>query len=122
MSKDSEKQPLDGSDYLQRLSEEFDALTELRHEVGAKEYGPATFLKVPLIRFAAEELADLANYARYLYIKLRVLEEVLDASGVDLSTGLIEEVWESDEVSLGLAQFIPAEKISGFLSQAEREG
>jgi hypothetical protein len=71
---------------------------------------------------AAEELADLANYARYMYIKLRLIEEFLNASGVDLSTKSAEEVWSDDSVPLGVAQFIPGEKIQGFLSRKERAG
>lgn len=107
------------TEYLQHLSEEFDSLTELRHETGAEEYGDVAFLTAPLVRMAAEELADLANYARYMYIKLRMMEEFLNASGVDLSTGASEEARDADEVPLGLASFIPGEKIQGFLSKKE---
>ncbi len=106
-------------DYLQHLSEEFDTLIELRHETGAEEYGDVAFLTAPLVRMAAEELADLANYARYMYIKLRLMEETLNASGVDLSTGTSEEVRDEDQVPLGVAAFIPREKIQGFLSKKE---
>ncbi len=112
--------PDSDQDLVQHLSEEFDALTQLRHEVGSEEYGDVAFLTAPLVRMAAEELADLANYSRYMYIKLRMLEERLNASGVDISTGASEEVWSEDQVPLGVASFIPGEKIQGFLSQKER--
>lgn len=115
MSEGSEQKST--TDFLERLSEEFDSLCQLRHDTGAQEYGETTFLKAPLVRMAAEELADLANYSRYMYIKLRYIEEMLDASGIDLSAGPAEEVWSADEVPLGAAQFIPGEKIQGFLSE-----
>ena len=111
--------PDSDQDYLQHLSEEFDALTQLRNEDGEKEYGHANFLKVPLIRYAAEELADMANYCRFMYIKLRLMEETLNASGADLSAGTSEEVWDENQVPLGVAAFIPREKIQGFLSKKE---
>lgn len=119
------KPPTEGTeeaDFLEHLSNEFDALTQLRHEVGAEEYGDVAFLTAPLVRMAAEELADLANYARYLYIRLRVLEEFLNARGIDFPTGTVEEVWGDDPLSSGPSSFIPAEKIQGFLSSKERTG
>jgi hypothetical protein len=109
-------------DRLQHYSDEFDTLQQLRHIDGAKEYGEITFLKAPLVRMAAEELADLCNYARYMYIKLRVMEEALNASGIDLSASPVEEVWGDNEVSFGAASFIPAEEIQGFLSQEKPSG
>lgn len=117
MTEDMEPQ---GADFLQKLSEEFDALTQLRHEDGEEEYGEVAFLTAPLVRMAAEELADFANYSRYMYIKLRLLEEYLNASGVDLSASTPEEVWGDNEVPLGASQFIPAEKIQGFLSKKKQ--
>ncbi len=106
-------------DLVQHLSEEFDALTQLRHEAGGEEYGDVAFLSAPLVRMAAEELADMSNYCRYMYVKLRMMEEFLDASGIDLSTGPAQEVWGEDQVPLGIASFIPGEKIQGFLSKKE---
>ncbi len=110
----------DSEEYLQHLSEEFDALTQLRNEVGEEEYGHATFLTVPLIRYAAEELADTANYCRFLYIKLRLMEATLNARGIDLSAGTTEEAWDDNEIPLGIATFISGEEIQGFLSKKEQ--
>lgn len=123
MSNDSEQTPPEEEqDYLQHLSDEFDTLTQLRHETGSEEYGDVAFLQAPLIRMAAEELADMSNYCRYMYVRLRLMEEYLNASGVDLSAGTPEEVWGDNKVSLGSAEFIPAEKIQGFLSRKEQGG
>lgn len=102
---------------LQRFSNEFDVLCQMQNDKGAAEYGQITFLKIPLIRYAAEELADFANYSRFLYIKLRLLEEYLSARGIDLSAGLTEEVWSEDQVPSGPPTFIPAEEVQGFLSK-----
>lgn len=102
---------------LQKFSEEFDALCQIRGDDGAEEYGPTAFLKAPLVRMAAEELADLSNYARFMYIKLRLLEEKLHASGIDLSASVAEEVWGEDQVSFGPASFVSTEEVQGFLSK-----
>lgn len=120
MSKDTEEQsqeqtPSRSENILNQLSEEFETLRQIRHEVGAEEYGPVTFLKVPLIRFAAEELADMANYCRFMYIKLRIMEEELRARGIDISTSSVAEAWSEDEIPPGFASFVSAEEISGFL-------
>ena len=109
------------SDLIQRLSDEFDALQQLRHVDGSKEYGEVAFLTAPLVRMAAEELADLCNYARYMYIKLRLVEEFLSASGIDLSAGSLEEVWGTNEIPSGPASFIPREKVQGFLSKEKQD-
>lgn len=120
MTDDTSKASDEEVTLLQHLSEEFDALCQIRGDEGAEEYGPVAFLKAPLIRMAAEELADLTNYARFMYIKLRLLEEHLNASGIDLSASVAEEVWGEDQVSFGPASFISAEEIQGFLSKEKR--
>lgn len=56
------------------MRKEFQELKDQRWIDGAKEYGPFAFIRNDMVRFAIEEIADLANYAEMLYIKLRVLE------------------------------------------------
>ena len=58
-----------------QVSEEFDDLCADRHKAGSEKYGPGKFLTVDTIQEALDEIADLANYARYTYIKLRLLQE-----------------------------------------------
>ena len=116
MTKDTEGST---TEFLEHLSQEFDALTQLRHEAGAEEYGSVTFLKAPLVRMAAEELADMANYCRYMYIRLRLIEEELNARGIDLSASSAEEVRLANEVSSDPTAFIPAEKVQGFFQGKE---
>lgn len=99
---------------LQRLSEEFEAFCYNRHLKGAKEYGDTKFLEIDTVRYALEELADLANYARYLYIKLRILEEELRERGIDLSTSVAEEVREQNAVSPGTPGFVPSSEVPRF--------
>lgn len=66
------------SNVFQELSEEFDALCQQRHEMGQKKYGPISFLDRDTIGDILEEITDAANYLRYFYIKMRLLEnEVL---------------------------------------------
>jgi hypothetical protein len=62
---------------LQGASEDFDRLCQERHEQGQKEYGAFTFMGNDVIRMMAEELADTANYCRYQYMKLMILQEAL---------------------------------------------
>jgi len=71
----------DGSEIaekLNRLATEFDELCITRHEIGAKEYGPFTFLGNDVVRMMLEELADTANYCRYQAIKLLLLQGLLE--------------------------------------------
>jgi len=71
------------SHYIAGLSDEFDNQTIERHEMGREKYGPGKFLTVNTIDEALDELVDLSNYARYTYIKLRMmqksLEDIIDA-------------------------------------------
>ena len=62
---------------LQRYAEMFDDLCYVRHEAGQLEYGVTTFLGNDVIRMMCEELADTANYARYQFIKLMILQDQL---------------------------------------------
>jgi hypothetical protein len=69
----------------------FDQMTIDRHIKGQVEYGAYTFLgdNKNLIEEAMEELADSANYLRYLFAKLHILNTVLsDAlSGTEVPIG-----------------------------------
>lgn len=60
---------------LQQLSNEFDAICMERHLMGAEKYGEGTYLGVDTLQMALEEIADLANYARYTFIKIRLMQE-----------------------------------------------
>jgi hypothetical protein len=63
---------------FQEYSDAFDTLTQERHLAGQKEYGTLTFLENDVIRMMAEELADTANYCRYQFIKLMMLQAILE--------------------------------------------
>jgi hypothetical protein len=78
---------------LQQASDEFDRWCQERHERGAEEYGAFNFFKVDTVQMAMEEVADLANYARYTFIKLYVLQHALnDNMGpATTSTGTMPE-------------------------------
>ena len=100
---------------LEQLNNEFFDLCEVRHNEGAKEYGSLNFLNVNLPEFIYEEMADIANYTRFLYIRVRLLEELANERGIDLSAAFTGEVREDDNVSFGTASFIPQDKVSEFL-------
>jgi len=62
---------------VERASESFDQLTMARHEMGAETYGPVKFMEIDSIEMALEEIADLANYARYTFIKLYLVQQAM---------------------------------------------
>lgn len=68
---------------LVAFSEDFDRTCDERHAMGAERYGPGKFLTVDTLEEAMQEVVDLANYARYTYIKLRMLQAYL-AQGLDV--------------------------------------
>jgi hypothetical protein len=107
---------------LQALSNEFDQFCYERYKAGEEEYGPIAFFKNPVIQMAAEELADIVNYARFAYIKLRTMEEALLEHGIDLSAELVVQTRENNEVSHGSASFVPSKEILGFLPDQESQG
>lgn len=59
---------------LVQFSEDFDNACTMRHAMGAEKYGPGKFLTVDTIEEALQEIVDLSNYARYTYIKFRMLQ------------------------------------------------
>lgn len=89
--------------HMQELSELFDQLSHIRHQGGQQEYGVTTFLYNDVIRMMCEELADTANYARYQFIKLMLLQENL--------TAMLEEMGGEREMSeFGINSFRGAGK------------
>lgn len=113
MSKDSD---------LEQYNTEFFDLCQQRTEQGAREYGELNFLNVNLPEYIYEELADMANYARFLYIRLRAIEEFARESGIDMSAAFTGAIREQDELPPGASQFVPSKEISGFLPDTKREG
>jgi hypothetical protein len=75
------------AEQLTAYSDEFDASCENRHQLGAEKYGPGKFLMVDTLEEALDEIVDLANYARFTYIKLRMLQEAIIQQGTD--TGVL---------------------------------
>lgn len=69
---------MDMMDLIQKASEVFDEMLQTRHEAGGEKYGPLKFLEANTVEEAMEELVDLANYARYTYIKLYLMNQALD--------------------------------------------
>lgn len=86
------EQPGNLAELIVDISDEFDQRTVERHAMGAEKYGPGKFLLVDTLEEAIDEILDLANYARYTFIKLRMLQLSLQASDrvpEDLDTGFV---------------------------------
>lgn len=47
--------------------------------MGEKKYGPGTWLTLDTLEMAIEEVIDIANYTRFTYIRLRMMQELLDS-------------------------------------------
>lgn len=62
------------AEIVEKLSAEFDQRVIQRHTDGAKKYGPFSFFNKDMFEEACQEVLDLANYARYSYIKLRLTQ------------------------------------------------
>jgi len=62
------------AEIVEKLSAEFDHRVIDRHRLGAEKYGPFSFFNKDMFEEACQEVLDLANYARYSYIKLRLTQ------------------------------------------------
>jgi hypothetical protein len=62
---------------LQKYDREFADMCVARHKMGEEKYGPFKFMEVDAFDEMAEELVDMANYARYNFIKLRLIQQNL---------------------------------------------
>lgn len=101
----SEQQgPITSEETITELIEQynllFDDMTQKRHEIGRERYGDFAFLGNDVIRMTMEELADVSNYARYMFVKLGILNEYLQSR-------LKEEVPTDEEgnVTIGVKSF-----------------
>lgn len=59
---------------IAQADEMFDIVCQSRHDMGREKYGKLTFVEKPTVEMAMEEVVDLANYARYTFIKLFLLQ------------------------------------------------
>jgi hypothetical protein len=60
----------------------FEQMTRDRHQYGQLKYGEHTFLGAPTMQMCLEEIADLANYAQYTFIKVALLKEAIETAQV----------------------------------------
>jgi len=65
---------LDPTELMSEFAREFDEKCIERHEFGQEKYGPFSFLGKDMIQEALLECLDTANYMRYQYIKLRMVQ------------------------------------------------
>lgn len=66
---------------INTFGSEFWEMVQARHELGEKKYGPGKFLRVDTMEEALQELADLANYACYTFVRIRMLQVALEQMG-----------------------------------------
>jgi hypothetical protein len=78
--------------HISTFNEEFSRLAQQRHDMGAEKYGPVKFMEVDSLNEAAEELVDFANYARYTFIKIRLLQAYLAEQSSTLPEGFDDKV------------------------------
>lgn len=64
--------------FVQEATAEFFQRMQERHEMGQEKYGPVKFVEANTLNEAEEEVIDMANYAMYTYIKLRLLNLSID--------------------------------------------
>jgi hypothetical protein len=75
------EEPSLSEEQLQSIAEAnqlFDQLCQQRHDKGREKYGTFTFIQMPTIEMAMGEVIDLANYARYTFIKLYLLQQQIE--------------------------------------------
>jgi hypothetical protein len=71
---------------INELSQEFDKRCLERHVLGEEKYGAGTWMGIDTLEMAIEEVIDLANYTRFTYIKLRLLQANMAEFAADKST------------------------------------
>lgn len=85
---------------VQEATAAFFQMSRDRHEMGQEKYGPVKFMEANTLEEAMEEIADLANYAMYTYVKLYILNiQVAKITGQDGEPG-------TAPVPLGATSFI----------------
>ncbi len=72
-------------DKINEFALEYDRKTFERHVAGEEKYGPGTWLGIDTLQHAMDEVLDLGNYAKFTYIKLRMLQENLATFQADAS-------------------------------------
>lgn len=65
-------------DLINEANAEFDRQVQERHDLGAQKYGQLAFLGKNTLEEAMFEVLDLANYARYTFIRLYMMNAQLD--------------------------------------------
>jgi hypothetical protein len=100
---DEAQSPEDFAALINELSQEFDTRTVERHERGEEKYGPFKWLSADLIEELLQELLDTANYGRYHYIKLRMLQMYL------AKDERLQNLFDTEgQMYIGVDSFFPA--------------
>jgi hypothetical protein len=71
---------------------EFDELCRHRWDRGAEKYGPGKFLTVDTMNEALYEVADLSNYARMTFIRIRLLQRQLEEMNEQVTSDFTKEL------------------------------
>lgn len=87
--------------HIQELSNEFDDRCQKRHEMGEQKYGAGTWMNIDTLEMAIEEILDMANYIRFTYIKLRLIQEQFGADHSTASPQPGNEMMGKDAMAQG---------------------
>jgi hypothetical protein len=68
------------AELLEEANGSFDKACQDRHAAGAKKYGSISFFDKNTVEEAMDEVVDMANYMRYTYVKLYIMNVQLDAT------------------------------------------
>src|SRR5260370_482448 len=63
---------------IRQADELFDKACAEKYQVGKQNYGAFAFIENPTLQMAMDEIVDLANYARFTFIKLALLKHQID--------------------------------------------
>lgn len=71
------------ADLIAEYNVVFDKMCQERHIEGSKKYGPVKFLDedTDMVQMLMEELVDAANYSRYFFIRLALINDMIVAKG-----------------------------------------
>lgn len=105
----------DAEAFVDVMMKLFDAKCEERLMVGARDYGPTAFVGNDVMNMLFEELYDVTNYARMMFVKLMAAtlnaEDMmdLDLTNIDIQAAVIN--WKNvveNKPPIGPSTFMPS--------------
>jgi hypothetical protein len=82
---------------IQEAERQFEEMCKNRYLAGRAKYGNMTFLEMPTLEMAMEEIVDLANYARFTFVKVALLRQGIKTLQ-DRSLGQVDGFFPTDQI------------------------